>query len=232
MFDRCVVINLDRRPERLAAFRSRVPIDWAFPPIELVPAFDGSQHEPPAWYGGPNRKRLAGSWGCFQSHLGIYKRAIADGLDSVLIFEDDAVFASDFSERSSVFLDWVPGDWDAIYFGGQHLWKDTTPPTRVNEQVIRGRNVNRTHAYAMGRAMLEKCVSALDRPWPKQAPVNYYNFDFQLGRLHSRSRVYCPTRWLCGQAAGVSDVNSGGRFFSTLWWKEFPIVEPEALACP
>jgi len=216
MFDRCVVINLDRRPERLAAFRLRVPRDWAFPPIKLVPAFDGLTCEPPAWYGGSHRRRLAGSWGCFQSHLGVYKQAIADRLESVLIFEDDAVFAPDFPERSAAFLDCVPDDWDAIYFGGQHLWTDTTPPTRVNEHVIRGRNVNRTHAYAMRRGMLEKCVAAMDRPWPKQTPVNCYNFDFQLGRLHSRSRVYCPTRWLCGQAAGLSDVNPHGRFFSTL----------------
>jgi len=232
MFDRVVVLNLDRRPDRLTAFRSRVPTDWPFCSVERVPAFDGSaipRSEIPAWYAPDNKERYRGAWGCFQSHLGVWQKALADGLDSVLVFEDDAVFSPDFSARAITFAEHVPSDWDQIYFGGQHLQTDKTPPVRVNEHVVRGRNVNRTHAYAVRRPMMEFLIGRLGGAWPNQTPVNYYNFDFQLGLTHLRDgrRAYCPTQWLCGQAAGASDVSENVRFYSTLWWKEFPIVEPE-----
>jgi len=229
MFDRCVVINLDRRPERLQAFRKRLPIDWPFAPVERVPAFDGVNAEPPPWYGGEHRRRLAGAWACFSSHLAIWRQALADGIESVLIFEDDCVFASDFSARARRFVEHVPDDWHQVYFGGQHLHTETIPPVRVNEHVIRGRNVNRTHAYAIRRPMLEACVETLGQPWPQQTPVNYYNFDYQLGAMHrdAARNVYCPPQWLCGQTAGYSDVSPEVHFLSTLWWKEFPIVDQQ-----
>lgn len=231
MFGRCCVINLDRRPERLRAFHTRLPADWPFGTVYRVAAFDGAGMTPPPWYGGKHRLTLRGAWGCFCSHLSNWKTAIADDLDSVLILEDDCVFAPDFPARARQFVDAVPDDWDMIYFGGQHLNHDTIPPVRVNEHVIRGRNVNRTHAYAIRRDMMQRCVDELGKPWPQQMPVNRYNFDFRLGQLQEGRNVYCPTQWLCGQAAGTSDVYTEGRFLSTVWWREFPIVEQEAAPC-
>lgn len=244
MFDRCIVINLDRRPERLRAFYGRVPSDWPFAPIRRVPAFDGESSPPPQWYGWEHVHRLGGAWGCFQSHLGVWKQALADGIDSVLIMEDDCVFCDDFSRRAVEFVDHAPSDdWDQIYFGGQHLATDGMPPTRVNDFCCLGRNVNRTHAYAIRYCMMEAAVERFDREWPKQHPYRHYHFDYQLGEMHKNGwRAYCPiqgvsglkrTHWLCGQAAGLSDVNPDGKFLSTLWWNEFPIVEPkrEAAAC-
>lgn len=239
MFGRCVVINLERRPERLASFRSRVPHDWPFATIQRAPAFDGAALQPPEWYGFAERRRLQGAWGCFQSHLAVYRAALDDGLDSVLIFEDDAVFRDDFTRMASEFCDAIPSDWEAVYFGGQHLHPDTHPPLRVSEHVLLGREVNRTHAYAMRRPFLEHVVERLSQPWPRQSPYNYYNFDFQLGLMHLREhrRVYCPSftidQWLCGQAAGTSDVAPDVKFHSTLWWREFQIgpAEREAVPC-
>ena len=226
MFDRSVVINLDRRPKRLTAFHGRLPTDWPFGPVERVPAFNGEASMPPAWYAPEHHLQYRGAWGCFQSHMGIWRQALEDGLESVLIFEDDAVFASDFSHRARAYVESVPDDWDQVYFGGEHLHFDRTPPLRVNEHVLLGHNVNRTHAYAIRRPMMEFLVEKLSRPWSQQKPVNYYNFDYQVGVTHERRKAYCPTQWLCGQAAGKSDVNQGGVFHTTLWWKEFGIAEP------
>ncbi len=234
MFDRCVVINLERRPQRLEGFYGRVPKDWPFASIERVPAFDGEAAKPPVWYAPGNKPRYRGAWACFSSHRGVWKQAIADGLESVLIFEDDVVFADDFTGRAQLFLQHVPRDWDQIYLGGQHLHTDRIPPTRLNDHVIIGRNVNRTHAYAVRRPMMEFLVEKLSRPWPLQKPVNHYNFDYQLGTTHVHRKAYCPTQWLCGQAAGTSDVADNVKFRTTLWWKEFPIAAPqreEVAAC-
>jgi GR25 family glycosyltransferase involved in LPS biosynthesis len=232
MFDRCVVINLDSRPENLNGFRERTPTDWPFAPIERVPAFDGWERidEVPAWYGRENRNKLAGAWGCFQSHLGIWKLSLADGLSNVLIFEDDAVFADNFTANALQFLEHVPENWDQIYFGGEHLHQNETPPVRVNHLVCRGRNINRTHAYAITANMMAHCVETLDRELPDIRPWNYYNFDYQLGAMHETRRAYGPTigmnQWLCGQIKGPSDVMHERKFLSTMWWREFGVVEP------
>lgn len=181
--------------------------------------------KPPPWYGGDSNHRYHGPWGCFQSHLHIWKQAVEDGLQNVLIMEDDCIFCGNFSQRAKVFLQNVPDDWDMIYLGGEHLHTDRIPPIRINEYVIRGRNVNRTHAYVVNRSMMEYLIDKLSKKWPKQRPNNYYNFDYQLGATHEDKNAYCPTQWLCGQKAGHSDVMHGRRFMSTMWWKEFPIVE-------
>lgn len=234
MFDRCMVINMDARQDRLRAFLSRVPKEWPFAVVERVPAFCGSLENMPAWYGGPIRSNYVGAWGCFQSHLGIWKRAIADGLDSVFIMEDDCVFVHDFTRLAREFIADVPCDWDQIYFGCQHLRTDTMPPVIVTPRVVQGRNVNRTHAYAIRRPMMEFCIEQFDRQWPPQTPANYYNFDYQLGLLHSRyGRIaYCPRKNLCGQAAGKSSVSTV-TFISTCWWNEFGAVLPnrEEVSC-
>lgn len=210
-------------------------MDWPFQPIERVPAFVGEDATLPDWYGGDEKPRYKGAWGCLQSHLGIWRQALKDGLETVLIFEDDAVFAESFSQRALTFVRAVPADWDQIYFGGQHIDSGRCPPVRVNEHVILGNNVNRTHAYAITQEMMQFCIERLTKPWPPQTPLNYYNFDFQLGFMHKRDgkKPYCPPQWLCGQAAGRSDVNPGGAFHSTLWWKEFPIIETrqEPVSC-
>jgi GR25 family glycosyltransferase involved in LPS biosynthesis len=162
-----------------------------------------------------------------QSHFSVWKTALEDGVDSVLVFEDDAVFADDFTPRCRQFLDSVPDDWGQIYLGGQHLNFDRTPPERVNEHVAMGRCVNRTHAYAIRRPCIETALRRLDCEWPTISPVSQYNFDHQLARCHGTEwQAYCPMKWLVGQASGKSDVNQDGRYFSTMWWKEFPVVEP------
>ena len=62
-----------------------------------------------------------GARGCFMSHLEILRSARADGVETVLILEDDLNFSSDFHSESQSQLDRLfGGDWD-IFYGAYRL---------------------------------------------------------------------------------------------------------------
>lgn len=242
MFDRVYCINLDRRPDRWRRFQAGLPQPWPFAPVERVAAVDGHAVRPPGWYGAPPpnlnhpprdnwRAMTVGGWGCMRSHLRVWEDCLTAGVDSVLLFEDDAAFVPDFVDRVGSFLDAVPDDWDQIYLGGQHLeCEKGRLPVAVNSQVIRGHNVNRTHAYAIRGEAMRAIYHQLSGQWQGHR-VQDYHLDHIFGALHGEWRAYCPRRWMVGQAMGPSDV--WGRQVSTLFWNEFGIQErePDAVAC-
>lgn len=213
--DRVVVISLARRPERLAAFRERLAAAWPGQAIEVVRAVDGQASPPPDWWG-----TSPGAWGCYRSHQRILEDALHDGVESVLIFEDDATFAADFASRLDAYWQALPADAGQIYLGGQHL----KPPRPVNDQVVRGMNVNRTHAYAVRRReairRLYRWLHAGTHWRPGRDHVDHH-----YGRQHpSGVSAYAPRVWLCGQAAGESDI--ARRLSPERWWSAPP--QPQA----
>ena len=199
MFDAVVVISLARRPDRLEAFWARLPRPWPLPWPEVVPAVDGQAEPPPAGW-----KATPGAWGCARSHHSILSWAIATGVERLLVLEDDVTFVPDFAARIAALA--VPEDTCQIYLGGQHLAKAEALPGR--EDLVRGLNVNRTHAYGvLGRAALETL-----RDWIEPSPAwnCRHHVDHRKGVLHRERRlaVYAVRPWLCGQAAGLSDITN------------------------
>lgn len=205
VFDRCYCVNLNRRADRWDEFQARVPDRWPFPVIERFPAIDGQQVKPPTWF-----KAGAGAWGCYRSHLAIIERCISDKVNSVLILEDDAIFRADFIGEVLGWMSHVPGDWEWMYFGGQHL----KPPKSLNEHLVEAVNVNRTHAYALRGDGLKKVYDHLHQweSWKKTSHIDHH-----YGVLHSKMKVYAPAkRWFVGQAAGKSNI--AGKDVSEQWW--------------
>lgn len=201
MFDRVVVISLARRPDRLAAFLERAAAAWPGQAIDLIPAVDGQAEPPPSWW-----KTTPGAWGCYQSHRRAIGSALADGVERLLVFEDDATFAPDFPARLAAVT--VPADADWLYLGGQHLKR----PDPVCDGLVRGVNVNRTHAYALlGRRALTLVREHLE-PDPKRWTARHH-VDHHYGLLHTARalNVYAASPWLCGQSAGLSDVDGRNR---------------------
>jgi hypothetical protein len=198
-FDRVVVVNLARRPDRLADFRSRVPQGFPFGEVEAVDAIDGKRVRHPAWW-----RQGGGAWGCYRTHLRIIEDALQRGQEKVLIFEDDATFCDGFNAKALAYFDALPRGWLQAYLGGQHLRR----PEAIKESplVLRATNINRTHAYAVnGRegllALYRHLTDTTD--W-----MHGHHIDHHFGRLHRKSPTgfYTPREWLCGQASGTSDV--------------------------
>lgn len=244
MFDRVLCVNLNRRPRRWERFQAELPTDWPFAQPQRYPAVDGFAVGLPAWFapkilqlGGGLRlvspvpfrlRRLRGAWGCYRTHLRILEDALTDRLDSVLVFEDDAVFAPDFGRKVQEFLTAVPDDWDQIYLGGQHVGLKKDFPEAIGDGVLRCHKVNRTHAYAIRGRMLSAAYRHL-ADIPDVVSEQDMHIDHRLGKLHLTGEwnIYAPRQWLVGQADGRSDVAISQNPKVTSWWNDFAIAEPE-----
>ena len=67
------VVNLDRRPDRFESIKSEMAyMNWDY---EKFSAIDTNDHG-----------------GCSLSHIAIIKKAMAEGLDEVMVIEDDCTF--------------------------------------------------------------------------------------------------------------------------------------------
>lgn len=204
--DAAFVISLARRPDRLEAFMGRLPADWPLPTPCLFPAVDGLAEERPRWW-----KTTPGAWGCYRSHVGVLEACVKADIDRVLVLEDDATFGPDTASRLSR-LD-VPEDCQQLYMGGQHLAVPEPGPPGL----VVGRNVNRTHAYAvLGRDAIRILLEHLS-PDPALWTARHH-VDHHYGLLHRdrRIRVYAAQPWIAGQAAGTSDVGRGAQ--RERWW--------------
>lgn len=201
LFERVYVINLNSRPERWEAFKKRLPEDWPFQPPERFPGIDGKLVPHPVWW-----KSGPGGWGCHRTHTRIHEECLNNGVNSVLICEDDAVFVPDFTEKVESFIKHLPDDWEIVYFGGQHIQQELRLPRKVNDWVYQPFNVNRNHLVGLrGRRALELYFRHLTNYPDWKLP---HHTDHRLGELHktSPSGLYCPREWLAGQAEGHSDI--------------------------
>jgi hypothetical protein len=209
MFDSIKCVNLDRREDRWNAFKAQIDIgSWPFQAIpERFRAIDGQQVPKPGWFLAP-----ASAWGCYKSHVNIIEEALANGVASLLILEDDALFCPDFAQAVSLFLNSLPQKKGMVYLGGQHL----KPPKELVPGIYQAQNVNRTHAYGfLDRDSMIQAYKHLNRlDWRTGTHIDHH-----LGRLHQEEfrkkkpdlMVYTPGRWLVGQAPGYSNIN--GRDF-------------------
>jgi hypothetical protein len=115
------------------------------------------------------------------------------------------------------FLSNVPEDWDQIYFGGQHLNQRTQSPKLVGNDVVRGFDVNRTHAYAIRGKAFIKIYQWLTN-YVEHSKNPRHHVDHRFGALHQTGQinVYAPTQWLAGQTAGFSNIKH--QSLVQRWW--------------
>ncbi len=164
--------------------------DWPFKKPERFEAVDGEAvGVPVGWDKG------AGAWGCLVSHRTLLDQAIADGVGTLLVLEDDAIPVTNFGARAGEFLRNVPGDWDGMMLGAEHLRE----PEGIVPGVVRCVAANRSHAYAVrGRFM-----RILSQFW--HSTTNDH-CDIVLSSLMRHFNVYAPDPLLIGQDVGHSDI--------------------------
>lgn len=205
IFDKIYVISLiKKRPEKIERFKLNYPKDLG--EFKIFEGVDGSLATLPDWW----NQHLKGSYGCYMSHIKILDDIIENNLKNILILEDDVIFSQDFTKKINDLYNYVPGDWEQFYFGGQHL----TKPTVINEKILRGNNINRTHGYVIRSAEVSRKILQHIKDknfWQKHFPKHRYHIDYGYGLLHRTGTVkaYSPNKFLIGQAANTySDTGS------------------------
>ena len=145
-FPHQVCINLDTRPDRWKRISARFA-EHDLHNVIRFPALNGNEI-PSSW------KHSPGAYGCLRSHLAVVEQARDQSKDSVLIFEDDAVFDPQLNTRFPAFAKQLPGDWDMVLFGGLH----GKPPRPVSANVVRVTYTLSTYAYAMKHTIYDAFI--------------------------------------------------------------------------
>jgi GR25 family glycosyltransferase involved in LPS biosynthesis len=152
-FDKVIVINLDRRTDRMEKLAPQLEkLDIQY---ERFSAVDGKKLDIDPIVAG------------LQSHLQIMKQIAGQ---RVLILEDDAQFVEDFNEKFEKVMQTLPEDWDIFYLGAL-VPKDVGLVRMVNRhwgiQVL----TTGSQAYCINPSRLEYFISKLED----------YNFYIDIG---------------------------------------------------
>lgn len=206
-FDAVYCINMKESKERRKNMQKRIEDNGVDLGVEFYDAVDGKADEKniPKWF-----TAGVGAWGCYKSQLNLLEKSIDEKRRNLLLFEDDTVFRSyedmTWMESLNTCLEALPDDWDFFYLGGQHLRLNEGKPEYVNRYILRGFNVNRTHAYAINGKAFDLVHSHLldSEHWKAK-----HHIDHHYGVLHESKRVnaYTAQPWLCGQDSGYSFIS-------------------------
>jgi len=181
--DHVYLINLPRRPDRLAKMKycfDQLSVDY-----ELVEAVDGKKltesdlkeksirmmpdfEEP---YHG--RAMTFGEVGCFLSHFNIWQEVLTRGQDKVLVFEDDIRFEANFRAKlESLLADLQESapDWDLVFLGRKILSNQEEP--WVSNLLVKPGYTYWTLAYLLSKAGAEKLLNA--KPLRNLLPVDEF----------------------------------------------------------
>lgn len=118
IIDKAYCINMDRRPDRWSEVSSE--FDRIGLPVERISAVDHSVYlDKDIDELSQKERKTLGHRGCAASHYMAMNKAIEDGVDRFIIFEDDVMFESFFEDRLK--YEWennLPDNWDVVFLGG------------------------------------------------------------------------------------------------------------------
>ena len=189
--DRVCINHLARATQRERAMRLRLAEvgEWPLPAPLWYPAVDGLRLPAALNTHGP-------AYGNVCTIRRILEDGLADGIGSVLILEDDVVFAPDFGPRLTALAADVPDDWEVVQLGGR-VWAGATPLT---PRLSRGFSAS-TYAVAFSRAAMEYMLLHLARNWHRDQRACLW---FKHWAEGAHPAMYIATPPLCGHAAGPS----------------------------
>jgi glycosyl transferase, family 25 len=154
-FDRISIIHLPERTDRYRALSKELrslSIDIERPKVDILYA-----KRPEDANGFPSR----GVYGCFLSHLEVHRKALKDGLATVWILEDDAIFSRRMSRMQGELVERLQNSkWDICYFGHTLTKELDGQPTGL---VTPTADFLWAHCYAVHARVLPRLVPYLER---------------------------------------------------------------------
>jgi glycosyl transferase family 25 len=202
-FPHKVCINLDRRTDRWQKMLERFA-QHDIQQVERFPAVCSENTAIPAEWA-----HLPGAYGCLRSHLTIIEQARNEARQSVLILEDDAVFAPELNDMFASSIDQLPADWDMLLFGGLH----GEPPQPVSPNVMKVTYSLSTYAYALKHTIYDGFIEVNRRATRV--------LDENTRQLQKRFNCYCFMPHLAWVEEDYSDVTDER---TNLWWLRESLV--------
>ncbi len=188
MFPDRVYINLgvreDRRQETEYQFQTQ-----GFQ-VQRFPAVRGWKARKKRGHGSGNK------YACRLSHRLILRRAWLEGLDCVMIFEDDLVLAANFRELIERFP--PPDDWGVLFIGCTHV----QPPELAAPMWARLNDVWGMQAYVVRKKYYKTILSRL---WRKEG-AGALGTDVAYSSLSKKIPMYAAYPNLAWQRPGFSDL--------------------------
>jgi len=106
------------------------------------------------------------------------------------------IFRDGFSEHAKALCESV-GDWDQIFFGGQHVMPSQSTD---NPDIRKCVKCQRTHAYAVSARGAATLLPLLE------VTETHVDVLYARAQYDGLIKAYAPSLWLCGQGPGTSDV--------------------------
>ncbi|CAI8043596.1 Procollagen galactosyltransferase 1 [Geodia barretti] len=122
-----------------------------------------------------DRTMTFGEVGCFLSHYFIWKKVVDEGLDRVLVVEDDIDFEPRFREGLAEVMKEVEvltPTWDLIYAGRKRLYLDSEPAVHGSRRLVRPAYSYWTLGYLLSNRGARKLLEA--DPFHSFLPVDEY----------------------------------------------------------
>lgn len=151
------LINLEKRPERLAHTRAELA-KHSITDVELVQAVDGAA----LGLKSPIERLTPGMIGCYQTHRNIMKNCLDNNTNSYAVFEDDIQFAPGYDDLVEMALPELPDDWEFVYLGSTNH-KGCAELRRINDFWVVPASVWGTEGFMIrGKKTIETIYNALE----------------------------------------------------------------------
>jgi GR25 family glycosyltransferase involved in LPS biosynthesis len=177
-FDKIFLINLPQRKDRY--WQSSQELGRYRIPYELFSA----------------TKKKDGREGLYITMRALFQKALRDGLKSILVFEDDALFKMDPEQVMEKCLQQLPKDFDLLYLGCNLAQQ---PSCFVGANLVRITGALSTHAVAYSRGCMEKILA-----FPMILPFDL----LLLHNVQAHGRSYCTCPMLVTQRVDHSDIEN------------------------
>jgi GR25 family glycosyltransferase involved in LPS biosynthesis len=176
VFEKVIVINLAKRPDRMAQIKAQ--LDAHKITFERFEAIDGQE------------LGITGVQACALSHCGVIEQYKDAG--NLFIFEDDAELIEDFEQLWDVFIANLPDDWQMLYLGCNKI--DWQPIAKGVARLSAG---IATHAYGAKQSVFDSMIDASKRAEP---------IDLSYMQLQVSVPTYAAVPSMVGQVPGFSDI--------------------------
>lgn len=190
------VINLDRRPDRLAFMAAQ--LDAMDVPWERIPAHDKESvaDDLLASEVALSGHRIAmgrGSQACALTNFDIYRRIVAEGLPAALILQDDVDLHRDLTPYLSA-LDWLPDGIGLVQFEkyGRRASRRLVGPA-LGRMPVAGHGLHRLHSRTAGAACYLITQAAARRILAEKpildTPIDHFLFSPNVSPLFAKLGV-------------------------------------------